>query len=385
MDFTELWESRGSSLELLLELEKEADASRDSELSSCVSIQKIWRGHCVWARIAKHKVECGKIQRMLRGIRCRASVEKMVEQKGVMEADAVRAYFCVLLQKSFRGAYSRKYRHDFAARKAYLESVVARGEELRREGELRRAREKEEEEARAREEREREFAKLTKNRHHLVSTKAIPGVYDGHTVKGVRVESYLCSVKDLLERKRPRLRKNLDGVRKLPVPFDPDRRSIQASTPYESSKTSSDRRGGADFRCGQRVHLAPYQRGVNGGSEFFDPWQNPLLKRGVDVSSSSTAKKHHYRVFCSSVGGNKSYVRPNGLFDEILRAEHHGGVTRRQLAVSQGRITKKGDFFANSQTRSSPPPPPHAKILPHPPPLPAEDSCLLRGSSIQGI
>lgn len=358
MDFASLWESRHSTLELLAELEKDADTFRDIELSSCVTVQKMWRGHRAWAKLVVKRRECVRIQRMERGMQCRAVVKEMFETRRETESKAILQYYSTLLQKSFRGAYSRKYKHDFAARKAYLASVVSRGEELRREGEARRAKEREEEEARRQEERRKEFEKLTKNRHHLVSTKSIPGVYEGHTVKGVRVESYLCSVKDLL--RRPRLRKNLDGVRKLQPPFEPDRRSIQASTPYEEASISKNFVERGNFRCGQRVHLAPYQRGVNGASEFFDPWRNPSLKRGSEESGKTK------RVFCTSVGGNKSYVRPNGLFDEILRAEHHGGVTRRQLAVSQGRITKKGDFAGS--------------LNPRPPA--AEDSCLLRGSSL---
>jgi hypothetical protein len=40
-------------------------------------------------------------------------------------------YHVTLIQRSFRGYYSRKYRHDFHARKRYLCRVVEKGNELR--------------------------------------------------------------------------------------------------------------------------------------------------------------------------------------------------------------------------------------------------------------
>ncbi len=40
-------------------------------------------------------------------------------------------YFVLQIQRCFRGAYSRKYRHDFHKRKEYLHGLVAKGNQIR--------------------------------------------------------------------------------------------------------------------------------------------------------------------------------------------------------------------------------------------------------------
>ena len=87
-------------------------------------------------------------------------------------------YHAVHAQRAFRGYYSRRYRHDYNARKAYILSVVEKGEQLRArlQEHLRAQRDGA---ARAMKgDAEQEFAEVTANLHHLVSTKNIPGVYN---------------------------------------------------------------------------------------------------------------------------------------------------------------------------------------------------------------
>lgn len=83
-----------------------------------------------------------------------------------------------VIQKFFRGWWSRRYLHDYYGRKGYLEKVAKRGdytkEYLRRYNATKVAEAKAEEESQMR----NEFDNLAGELHHLVSTKSIAGVYN---------------------------------------------------------------------------------------------------------------------------------------------------------------------------------------------------------------
>ena len=53
------------------------------------------------------------------------------QKKASHERMAVYHYHALLVQKRFRGFYSRRYYHDFFARKAYIQSVVVKSDALR--------------------------------------------------------------------------------------------------------------------------------------------------------------------------------------------------------------------------------------------------------------
>jgi hypothetical protein len=94
--------------------------------------------------------------------------------------DHPQAYFCAAataIQRRWRGYWSRKHIHSFAARKAYLSAVAQQNAAVRLEMAtaleaelLRRAGGRRET---ARELFERQIGQL----HHLVSTKSVPGIF----------------------------------------------------------------------------------------------------------------------------------------------------------------------------------------------------------------
>jgi len=88
-----------------------------------------------------------------------------------------------IIQKYFRGFYDRKYKHDFYARKQYLANVVKKNSEVMRElNENQKIAEIED--AKRREDVARlEMTKVAGNVHHLVSTAAIPGIYNSPFVR----------------------------------------------------------------------------------------------------------------------------------------------------------------------------------------------------------
>jgi len=83
----------------------------------------------------------------------------------------------------------------------------------------------------------------------------------------------------------------------------------------------------------------PYRRGLNEGSQYFDPWRNPYLMRGVPESQHSlgqgrtTLAKPPAVPFHTAVGGNKSVTLPT-TFDVIRDAEESGGVCHRHSSAT---------------------------------------------------
>lgn len=120
-----------------------------------------------------------EIQRLYRAHLVRKAVRKeFVDTRYAALIDASRHYAAVVIQRYFKGYYSRQHLHDFYARKAYIQAIALKGEQLRQELDIALAvqlnNQLAEQEAKARE----EFDKTTQRLHHLVSTKVQPGVYN---------------------------------------------------------------------------------------------------------------------------------------------------------------------------------------------------------------
>lgn len=77
-----------------------------------------------------HSVASVAIQRLLRGHFARVRARREAERKAEAEADGVVNHLVVMVQKVFRGFRSRKYRHDYYARKSYINDVQKKGEAL---------------------------------------------------------------------------------------------------------------------------------------------------------------------------------------------------------------------------------------------------------------
>ena len=204
-----------------------------------------------------------------------------------------------------------------------------------------------------------EFDRVTQNLHHLVSTQNISGVFNSPyamepiNVSGIPVEEHIrAGVKSLLQSRgytKRGLVIDANGSRKIPVRPPKSRLSIQASSEYsavedeERIKEKLNRMsfsGENDFIAGGRVKDPAYRRGLSDGSTYFDPWRNPYLVRGVPKSQTeldqgrTSMGKAPPVPFHVSVGGNKSAVLPNGIFDVIAEAEDSGGVCQRHRSTT---------------------------------------------------
>ena len=121
------------------------------------------------------------------------------------EESSVFHYYATVIQRVFNGYYSRKYIHDFFARKAYIESIKQKSQELRDQlsGHMEQQVELEQEraEAAARD----EFKKVTQNLHHLLSTASTPGVYNPPYAQGMVPTAFNVPIEEHLR----------DGVKEL--------------------------------------------------------------------------------------------------------------------------------------------------------------------------
>ena len=148
------------------------------EHTASVTLQRSFRGFRVRQHLSEFDYYAREIQRVYRGHLGRKRVRRALDAREITAVLAVHHYAATRIQSVFKGSYSRKYIHDFYARKKYVEEVVARGEMLRGELEAKFARELraelERREAAARE----SFQKATQGLHHLVSTKQRAGVYN---------------------------------------------------------------------------------------------------------------------------------------------------------------------------------------------------------------
>ena len=144
-----------------------------------------------------------EIKRVVRGHVGRRQAQLRLQEVRDSRQRSLFDYFTIQLQRCFRGYYSRKYKKDHSARRAYFKKVAEKNQEV-----LEMMSEyalvqvsvsisfapmmqighiwsfsysvfsiKQANQRAIQEEKERQFNVCAENMHHLVSTKNIPGVY----------------------------------------------------------------------------------------------------------------------------------------------------------------------------------------------------------------
>ena len=130
-DFAHIWTNRSRTIAKYDALFADAVKNAPLEALSATNIQSLFRGSVVRALLTvKHKAATD-IERVFRGSQARTFVSSTRSDKERLEDLAVFHYHAMILQRTFRGFYSRRYFHDYSARKAYIQSVVEKGNKLR--------------------------------------------------------------------------------------------------------------------------------------------------------------------------------------------------------------------------------------------------------------
>eukprot|EP00595_Chromulina_sp_UTEXLB2642_P000083 CAMPEP_0196761944 /NCGR_PEP_ID=MMETSP1095-20130614/1263_1 /TAXON_ID=96789 ORGANISM="Chromulina nebulosa, Strain UTEXLB2642" /NCGR_SAMPLE_ID=MMETSP1095 /ASSEMBLY_ACC=CAM_ASM_000446 /LENGTH=253 /DNA_ID=CAMNT_0042112075 /DNA_START=555 /DNA_END=1316 /DNA_ORIENTATION=+ len=165
-------------------------------------------------------------------------------------------------------------------------------------------------------------------------------------------------VKDLLKSRgitKTGLITDLNGTKRIPLKGLQNHLSIQASTPYYAvdeikKKERLDERliakdKGNYFAGGKtKILESNLPPSMTQNDPYVDSWANPMTIRGVPENQTQLLQSAYLRKplfitkplqpFVSSIGGNKSTVLPNDLFDVIADAEETGGSIHRNLGKS---------------------------------------------------
>jgi hypothetical protein len=155
-----------------------ATDNRPREMDAVIRVQKTFRGSKVrtcWFRLLD---AIRRIQRIMRGFLARWRTRCLRLDRN-RRLNLLFFHHCAaVVQKFFRGWWSRRHLHEFYGRRGYLEKVQQRGEYtsafLEHEYQARLAQAKADEEEQMR----KEFDNLAGELHHLISTQACPGVYN---------------------------------------------------------------------------------------------------------------------------------------------------------------------------------------------------------------
>jgi len=184
--FLSLWDSRHACMDDWVERQRIAEVDRDRLTRAAVTIQSIRRG-CVRRRqVREMRTACIVLQRIWRGFISRevATYDSMLRDK--KRAQMLWYLAARTIQKTFRAFYSRRYRHSYYERQAYLSAVATKDNKIRKVSEqvaesmfierttLHEATER------------NNFDKLAADLHHLKSTEHISGVFNSPYVEPLR-------------------------------------------------------------------------------------------------------------------------------------------------------------------------------------------------------
>ena len=146
---------------------RQAEDNRDIEKKAAISIQTTFRMYLILTMFKTTKRAVMNIKRIWKGFKIRMMFLKLMrEEKRRMQLVFFNS-MASIIQKIFRGYYVRKYKHDFYARKTYLNKVAEKNQEVRDTLEDFKKKSEEEEEKRKEEIARLELSKVASNVHHL--------------------------------------------------------------------------------------------------------------------------------------------------------------------------------------------------------------------------
>lgn len=156
---------------------QETEKFRFKEIAAAVQIQALFRMHRQRKTYLEEVRAVNLIKRIYRGYRTRKGFWGKIQQALSLQMRKFYDSSATAIQRVYKGYYSRRYYHDFYARKKYLEHIQNKNEKRLRKLEEYRREQDAEDQKRQEDYARLEFYKLASSLHHLTSTRAIPGVY----------------------------------------------------------------------------------------------------------------------------------------------------------------------------------------------------------------
>ncbi|KAJ3382150.1 spermatogenesis-associated protein 17 [Lobulomyces angularis] len=164
------------------EKSKNAEESRVIENESAKTMQKYWRGYVTRNWIFYLRKCVLKIQRVFRGYLGRKEYKAKVIEKNCN----IRMNFynskAKLIQKHWRGFYSRKFIFNFFERKEKIKSIVEIGSATREKLIIYQENQKINELLQSEMLKKKKIEDLAGKNHHLIGTKAVPGVLNKNLI-----------------------------------------------------------------------------------------------------------------------------------------------------------------------------------------------------------
>ena len=284
--------ARAVEIDLLFyERSKVAEALRDRETRKAVRLQSAHRGRALRLEVAEWNAMALLIERCTRGHLGRQQARRLRIGRDTKRQRSFFDALATTVQKRFRAYHVRKYRHNFYARKAYVASVLRKGDQVcedlrtRMDEQVREALETQELQARER------VNSLSKRLHHLRSTATCAGIYNSAyhlgqqpTAFGVPVETHLRDAIRPVVRAEVALRQRNIGPLPPLSPINPHR--VEMSYDYvvqqareEKWLSKTGRVGGAEFNPNGGVTHPGYGGSIHVGSKYHPPLN---LERAVE-------------------------------------------------------------------------------------------------------
>ena len=175
--FAEIHRSRAGIEDRYFAMVEDAQANREKEYAAALTLQCAWRRYRLNCKRRHRNRMATLIQTAFRKHQARMLVRCLRVEKARAERTAYFNLMAQKIQKVWRGFNSRRHIFDFFKQRQYLAQVAEANERMRRELDDHYAKTNEAE-RRARFEREKRKQEETALRqHHLVSTSAIPSIF----------------------------------------------------------------------------------------------------------------------------------------------------------------------------------------------------------------
>jgi len=334
-------------------LQNLADLERHREFEAAIRIQSWVRGNQLRKYIAFLHGSARRIQACYRGYRGRRKFQQVVNNAVNTMRDGYYTEMATKIQARWRGYYTRKYKHNFYARKNYLQGVFRRNIEVREA--LSEFVETQEEEKSRENRRFEEQEKMLQARrlHYMRSTYQINGVFASPWFPQNDFERLLSSVKPLSKEEReklfPRLKandksqidrslppiKNPPLARRIAGPFrDPNEvhnqryralsPTLRVATAFDSAEQQAriDRDMEWTRRIQDRPMNFPARRTIH---KSYEPLLHTTSKYG-DIPYGTKFFREESEEVKSAKNSFKSVVPPIPIFDKVGKTFGKGTV-----------------------------------------------------------
>jgi len=274
-----------------------AESARNVERASAVRLEAVWRGRTARERIRMLAANALFLQRVSRGFLGRQRYREALRRRSESRQRAAFDALAVVIQKRLRAYYSRKYHHNYYARKAYVAAVLQKGETVRQDLQQQFQQQLEEQQMQQEQQAVERVQQLAGKLHHLRSTESCPSIYNSPyhvgfhpTALGIPVEQHLReAVRPLIRAELGLKKKRLGPLPSLP-PIPPSLapelkdKEVQDNERQERWLSKSTRVGNGDFHSsvgGYSGRKEPHPSSVFADTKFQPPmreFERPATK-----------------------------------------------------------------------------------------------------------